>query len=43
MIIDTLKKSWKSAKPNRICVRTCGQKNQNSNFSAQWQRVVELS
>lgn len=40
--IETLKTSWTSSTPNKICERTCGQTNLQNNFTAQWQRETEL-
>lgn len=41
--IDDLKKTWSSSTPNKICTRTCGKTSQGTNFTAQWQKEIELS
>lgn len=40
--IETLRKSWTSSTPNKICERTCSQCSLQNNFTAQWQRETEL-
>jgi sulfatase maturation enzyme AslB (radical SAM superfamily) len=44
-IIDLLEiqKSWNSKNPIVTCQKTCGQKNQTTNFSGQWQKETELN
>ena len=37
-----IKLTWKSNKPNSICLNTCASNNAGSSFTNQWQRVVEL-
>lgn len=41
--IDILQQSWVSPNPHAICVRTCGQTDRLTNFSAQWQQEIQLS
>lgn len=40
--IETLRTSWTSSTPNKICESTCGQTNLQTNFTSQWQRETEL-
>jgi len=39
---DQIQKSWTSANPNVVCVKTCGTDNVATSFSNQWQRESQL-
>lgn len=38
-----IQKSWNSKNPTATCQKTCGGKNQITNFSRQWQKEIELN
>jgi MoaA/NifB/PqqE/SkfB family radical SAM enzyme len=40
---STVQQSWLTDAPNKICVSTCASCDNQTNFTGQWQREVELS
>jgi sulfatase maturation enzyme AslB (radical SAM superfamily) len=40
--INDVMQTWHSDQPHPVCVSTCGTDSKQSNFSAQWQREVQL-
>ena len=40
---DDIQLSWSSATPNAVCKKTCTTSNNQSSFSSQWQREVNLA
>jgi len=41
--LDSIQSSWQSPAPHTVCAKTCGVTNDGTNFTAQWQREVELN
>lgn len=41
--IDTVEKSWSTDSPHPVCQRTCTSANDQTSFSNQWQREVNLA
>lgn len=39
---DEIRKSWDSAEPNGICLKTCGSEDIETNFSKQWRYEIAL-
>lgn len=39
---DEVQRSWQSQEPNATCVKACGTRDIETNFSNQWQKSVEL-